>query len=355
MSDRRSFRWAALVPPALALLASCAPVAGPSAPATPLVLLTHDSFVISGAVLEGFEAARAVDVQVLKVGDAGSMVNQAILTKEAPLADVLYGVDNTFLSRALEAGIFDAYSPTRLASVDSTLTEGIKGLVTPIDYGDVCINIDKEAFAGDGPAPTDLLDLIDPAYRGMSVVENPATSSPGLAFLLATVGRFGEDGDVTWSEFWRGLRDNEVLVVDDWDTAYLTSFSGGASTGDRPIVVSYATSPVAEVVFADPPVDEAPTAVMTDGCFRQVEYAGVLHGTKRPELARALIDFMLSPEFQSDIPLNMFVFPASNVAAIPEVFTDHAAAVPNPIAFDPADIAANRERWVMEWTDIVLH
>ncbi len=353
MSSHR-FRNALLAPAAL-ILASCVSVSGPSAAPTELVLITHDSFAVSEAVLEEFEAAHGVDVRVLKTGDAGSMVNQAILTKDAPLADVLFGVDNTFLSRALEASIFDAYGPAALSQVDSTLTDGTQGLVTPIDYGDVCINVDKEAFSGKVPAPKKLLDLIDPAYRGMLVVENPATSSPGLAFLLATIGRFGDDEEITWQEFWSGLRDNDVLVVDDWDSAYLTSFSGGASTGDRPIVVSYATSPVAEVVYADPPVDEAPTAVVTDGCFRQVEYAGVLHGTKRPDLARAFVDFMLSPGFQSDIPLNMFVFPASNVATLPGVFTENAAAVPSPIRLNPADIAANRERWVTEWTDVVLH
>ncbi|MGI8929629.1 MAG: thiamine ABC transporter substrate-binding protein [Candidatus Limnocylindrales bacterium] len=354
MFDCRS-RLVALIPVALVLLVSCAPAADPSAAPTSLVLLTHDSFAVSEAVLERFEAAHGVDVQLLKAGDAGAMVNQAILTKDAPLADVLYGVDNTFLSRALDAGIFDAYSPAGLASVDVTLTDGTQGFVSPIDYGDVCINIDKEAFAGEVPPPAELLDLIDPAYKGMLVVENPATSSPGLAFLLATIGWFEEEGDVSWPDFWRGLRDNDVLVVDDWDTAYLTSFSGGASTGDRPIVVSYATSPVAEVVFADPPVDVAPTAVLTDGCFRQIEYAGVLHGSRHPEVARAFVDFMLSAEFQADIPLNMFVFPASNLATIPAAFTEHAAAVPDPVTLDPAEIAANRERWVTEWTDAVLH
>jgi len=350
----KRFRQAVLAS-AVLLLVSCVSLPGPSAAPTELVLITHDSFAVTEAVLEEFEAAHAVDVQILKTGDAGSMVNQAILTRDSPLADVLFGVDNTFLSRALEAGIFDAYGPAALSQVDSALTAGTQGLVTPIDYGDVCINVDKEAFSDDVPAPTDLIDLVDPAYGGMLVVENPATSSPGLAFLLATIGRFGEDEEFTWQEFWSGLRQNEMLVVDDWDSAYLTSFSGGASTGDRPIVVSYATSPVAEVVYADPPVDEAPTAVMTDGCFRQVEYAAVLHGTKRPELARAFVDFMLSPDFQSDIPLSMFVFPASSTATIPQVFTDNAAAVPSPIGLNPADIAANRERWVTEWTDVVLH
>ncbi len=206
--------------------------------------------------------------------------------------------------------------------------------------------------------PHRLSELVDPAaYSGKLVVENPATSSPGLAFLLSTVGAFGEDqaSGYSWHEFWRQLVDNDVLVVDDWDTAYYTSFSGGSGEGDRPLVVSYATSPVAEVVFSETPPSEAPTTVLTDGCFRQIEYAGVLHGTKVPSLAREFIDFMLSPEFQSDIPLNMFVFPANDAATVPEVFSQHAATGSNIVQYDAATIDANRERWIQEWTDIVLH
>ena len=337
------------------LLAACLPGGSPSAAPTQLVLLTHDAFAVSDGVLQTFEAEHAVDVQILKGGDAGSMVNQAILTRDAPLADVMYGIDNTFLSRAVAAGIFDPYASESLGTVPDLLKVGVSGEVTPIDYGDVCLNYDKSAFNADLPAPTELLDLIDPAYRGMVVVENPATSSPGLAFMLATEGRFGDDGEVTWLEFWRGLRDNDVLVVDDWDTAYYSSFSGGAGEGDRPIVVSYATSPVAEVVFADPPVSEAPTGVVTDGCFRQIEYAGVLHGTKRPEVARAFVDFMLSPEFQTDIPLNMFVFPARPDVDLPQVFVDNAAQVSSPVLMDPLQDAEVSQGLIREWTDVVLH
>ncbi len=355
MADRRIRVRAGLVLPVLLLIGACNLVAGPSTAPTQLVLLTHDAFVVSDAVLEGFEAAHAVDVQILKVGDAGSMVNQAILTKDAPLADVLYGIDNTFFSRALAAGIFDPYTSINLGTVPDLLTMGLSGEVTPVDYGDVCLNYDKQAFTTDVPAPTELLDLLDPAYRGMVVVENPATSSPGLAFMLATHARFGDDTEVTWLEFWRGLRDNDVLVVDDWDTAYYTSFSGGAGEGDRPIVVSYATSPVAEVVFADPVSSEAPTGVVTDGCFRQIEYAGVLHGTKRPELARAFVDFMLSPEFQADIPLNMFVFPARLGVDLPQVFVENAAQVSTPTVMDPRQDAEISQGLIREWTDVVLH
>ncbi len=330
-------RIGATIVSTLLAIGACSGGAGPSpAPPTPptqLIVLTHDAFAISDDVLAQFEAAHGVDVQILKGGDAGVMVNKAILTKDAPLADVLYGIDNTFLSRALDAGIFDAYSSPALASVPDALEAGTNGAVTPIDYGDVCLNYDKSAFTGDAP-PATLESLTDPAFKGKLVVENPATSSPGLAFLLATIDRFGET-DSAWQNYWQSLRDNDVLVVNDWDTAYYTSFSGGAGEGDRPIVVSYATSPAAEVVFADPPVTDAPTGVLTDGCFRQVEYAGVLHGAKAPDKAREFVDYMLSVDFQQDIPLNMYVFPANSQAVAPEVFVKHAVTVSDPIQMDP--------------------
>jgi thiamine transport system substrate-binding protein len=337
---------------ALTVAACAGPGASPTSPSR-LVLMTHDAFAVSDGIIEAFEAAHGVDVQVLTAGDAGAMVNQAILTRDAPLADVLYGVDNTFLSRAIDAGIFDAYSSPALGSVASALTAGTNGSVTPVDYGDVCINFDKAAFAGEF-VPDDIVQLVDPAYRGKLVVENPATSSPGLAFVIATVAKFGETGSYTWRDYWAALRANDVEVANDWDTAYYSSFSGGAGGGGKPLVVSYATSPAAEVVFSDPPTTEAPTGVLAKDCFRQVEYAGVLHGSKAPQLARAFVDFMLSPEFQSDIPLNMYVFPARDDVTPPDVFVQNAAQA-TTVGFDAATIAANRDRWVQEWTDVVLH
>ena len=343
---------AALVFLVLAMTVGCA-AQGPAK----LTVLTHDAFAISDEVLAKFETQYNVDVEIVKGGDAGAVVNQAILTKDAPLADVLYGVDNTFLSRALEAGIFDEYASSTASTFSPDLNANTNGMVTPIDYGDVCVNIDKDAVAAGMPLPTTLQALAEPEYRGKLVVENPATSSPGLAFLLATIGLFGS-GDtsygISWQEFWQALVSNDVLVVDDWDTAYYTSFSGGAGEGDRPLVVSYATSPAAEVVFSETPITEAPTSVLTDACFLQIEYAGVLHGTKSPEGARRFIDYMVSPEFQSDIPLNMFVYPANAAATIPEVFTENSATATNVISIDPATIEANREAWIGEWTDIVL-
>jgi thiamine transport system substrate-binding protein len=318
-------------------------------PPTQLTLLTHDSFAVTPEILAVFESDHNVRINVLRGGDAGQMVNQAILTKDNPLADVLYGVDNTFLSRALDADIFEPYRAAGVEAVPVALRLDARERVTPIDYGDVCINYDKEAFGVANPLPQTMADLTNPQYRGQLVVEDPGTSSPGLAFMLATIARFGETGEYTWLDYWSDLRDNDVAIVSGWSEAYESTFSGGSGQGDRPLVVSYATSPVAEVFYASPQPAESPTGVMTDGCFRQVEFAGVLVGAKQPELAKKFVDYMLTASFQADIPLNMFVFPALPTAGVPQVFTDFAVTVPEPLTMAPEQIGANRERWLNEW------
>jgi thiamine transport system substrate-binding protein len=182
-------------------------------------------------------------------------------------------------------------------------------------------------------------------------VENPATSSPGLAFLLATIGRFGQDG---YLDYWKALVANEVLVVNDWESAYNSEFS--AHGGTRPIVISYGSSPPAEVIFADPPIQEAPTAVVTGdrSCFRQVEFVGILKGTKIRDLAQKWVDFMLSIPFQEDMPLQMFVFPVNSKAKMPEPFTRFTTIPAETAQVSPDVIAANRDAWLQAWTEAVL-
>jgi thiamine transport system substrate-binding protein len=321
---------------------------------TELVLVTHDSFAVSDGVLESFTAATGIEVTVLQAGDAGTMVSQAILTKDDPIADVMYGIDNTFLSRALDESLFLPYVSPGLDVVPDDLELDPEHRVTPIDFGDVCVNYDKAAFATSGPpVPATLRDLTDPRYQGMLAVEDPATSSAGLAFLLATIGTFPEGGDYDWLDFWSDLAANDVLVTSGWEEAYYSSFSGGSGEGDRPLVVSYASSPPVEVYYADPPVDEAPTGVLTDGCFRQIEFAGVLAGTAHPEAAGRLVDVLLSDTFQEDMPLTMFVFPASTEATLPPVFADYAVVPDHTATVDPAAIDAHREEWIEQWTDAV--
>ncbi|MEW6287263.1 MAG: thiamine ABC transporter substrate-binding protein [Chloroflexota bacterium] len=339
------------------LLSSCAPQATePPQPASPqtLTVMTHDSFSVSEEVVAAFETANNAKVTFLQSGDAGSMLNKAILAKEAPLADVLFGVDNTFLSRALEAEIFEPYASPALANIPAAFQLDPSNRALPVDYGDVCINYDKKYFSEHALAvPQSLEDLTKPEYANLLVVENPATSSTGLAFLLATVAHFGEDG---YLDYWRDLKANGVVVVDGWETAYYTNFSASSGRGPQPMVVSYGTSPAAEVIYADPPVDDAPTASILgpDTCFRQIEFVGILKGTQNRALAEKFVDFMLGKQFQEDVPLQMFVYPVNPNAVLPDAFVKYAQAPSQTAALSPEDIAAHRDRWIQEWTDAVM-
>ncbi len=333
----------------LTLLASCAP----SAPAT-LTVMTHDSFAVSEDVIAAFEQANNVEVVFLASGDTGEALNKAILSKNAPLADIFYGVDNTFLSRALEEGIFEAYESPLLAAIPDGFELDPTHRALPVDFGDVCLNYDKAWFAERGlPVPQTLDDLLKPEYADLLVVENPATSSPGLAFLLATIAQYGDPG---YLDFWAALRDNGLTVVDGWSTAYYTNFSASSGRGPQPLVVSYASSPAAEFIFADPPVDEAPTAsVLGPGaCYRQIEFVGILNGTPHRALAEKFVDFMLNVTFQEDMPLQMFVYPVNSSAALPPEFVRWAQTAEQPASLDPALIAARRDEWIARWTETVF-
>lgn len=316
-----------------------------------VTLVTYDSYQISDETLAEFTAETGVEVELIRSGDGAQVVNRAILTKDAPEGDVLFGVDNNLLSRAITNGLFEPYEPDAIDSIPEELTDGTEGAVTPIDTGDVCINFDKAGLRQRGLAPPESLDdLADPRYRGLLVVENPATSTPGLAFLLATVARYSPDG---FGDYWQRLVANDVLVENSWDNAYYRRFSGGSGEGKRPLVVSYATSPAAEVVFADKPPKAAPTGVMLESCFRQVEYAGVLANADNPAGARQLVDFMIGRTYQDDLPLNNFVYPALPDAELPAEFRDHAPVPADPLSLPPEQVDANRDDWVQQWTDVV--
>lgn len=320
-----------------------------------IVLLAYDSFVLSKGVIEGFTKSTGIAVKVVTQGDAGELINSAILTKGSPESGVLWGVDSTFLSRAIKEQIFSPYTSKLADDLDPALRALVpKNEVTPVDRGDVCINYDRAELARRGvDAPKKLEDLADPEYKGMLVVQSPSTSSPGLAFLMATIARFGDKQPGGWQDYWKSLKANDVKVTSGWTEAYETWFSAGSGKGDRPLVVSYATSPAAAVLFGpDPAATEAPTGVIEDTCYRQVEFAGVLRGEAQDE-ARQLLDFLVSPAVQEDMQLNMFVLPSNTKARIDKAFTSFALFTVNAVELPPEQVGANRERWIDEWTNLV--
>lgn len=324
-------------------------VADASVDGATVTLVTHDSFATSEGTFDRFTEETGITVEVLQTGDAGTLVSQSILTAGKPVADVLFGIDTTFLCRGTRAGLFTPYAPKALADVDDALEQDPDHLVTPIDVGDVCLNYSRAAYPDAADAPKGLDDLADERFADQFVTENPESSSPGLAFLLATIAEYGSDG---WQDYWKRLRANGVEVTSGWEEAYNEAF--GAGSGERSIVTSYATSPVADVVYSDPPRTEPAIGVVTDACFRQVEFAGVLRGSSNPEAAALLVDFLLSPTFQEDIPLNMFVEPANQRAEVPAEFEANRVAVDDPLTMTPAEIEAGRDAWTEAWTRTVL-
>ncbi len=317
-----------------------------------LRVMTHDSYDVSESLVKEFQDKHNVEIQFLKSGDVGTSLNKAILSKGNPLADVFYGVDNTFLGRALKEGIFIPYASAGIDSIPQELLIDPQMNVLPVDYGDVCLNYDKKYFDEKKlQPPAKLDDLTKPDYKSLLVIQNPATSSPGLTFLLTSIGHFGEKG---YLDFWKALKANDLKVVNDWETAYYTEFSRYGGT--RPITVSYSSSPAYEIIGADKPVDEPLTVAVTndDTCFRQIEFVGILNGTKKLKLAQAWIDFMLSQKYQEDIPGKLYMLPSNSKASLDPVFKKYLSIPQKPVYIDPKTIEQNRELWIKAWTETVL-
>ena len=314
-----------------ALAAACGSKATAPAP-TEVVLVAYDAFTPQEGIFDDFTKKTGVTVKVVTAGDTGTMVSKAILTAGTPEGDVMWGIDNTFLSRAQKANVLTNYMP--------------------VDEGDICVNYDKNWFASRNiPLPTSFEDLAKPTYKNLLVVQDPTTSSPGLGFLLGTIAHFGEE---KWEDYWVSLTQNNVKVVSDWTSAYTVEFSGSSGKGKYPLVVSYGSSPPAEVLYSATPIDEPPTGVIEGTCFRQTEYVGVLRGTKNEEIAQKLVDYLLDTKFQESMPLTLFVFPVNPNAQLPKLFTDFAVRPETPLTLAPSDIEKNRDTWIDSWRSLVL-
>lgn len=291
-----------------------------------VTLVAHDSFAISDESIAEFEEQSGYRLEILRAGDAGSLTNRLVLTKESPIGDVVFGIDNTFRGVADENEIID-------------------GPLSEVNYSDVCFNYDRVWFEQSKIAPpTSWKDLTNSTYRGLTVVSNPLTSSPGLAFLATTVAGFGEAG---FESYWQDLKANEVKVAAGWEEAYFTEFSGSAGMGSYPIVLSYSSSPAAEIRDDS----KSQTVALLDECFRQIEYIGVLDGAPNKEGAKNLVEFLLSESFQSTMPGLMYVYPANQDAKIPSEWSKFGPMAKSTIG-EALDIALNRSVWLDKWSAI---
>lgn len=329
-------------------------LAGAAHAQTTLTVVTHDSFDVDKKLVAAFEKANNARVRFVKGGDAGDLLNRLILTRRAPIADVVYGLDNSLLARAKSADVLTPYVSPNLKAVPAARRLDEAGALNTVDYGYVALNYDRAYFQKAGLAlPKTLDELATPAYAKLTVVESPATSSPGLAFLLATVSHYGEASAWTW---WKTARTNGMKIARGWSDAYNKEFSKNG--GKYPIVLSYASSPAAEVYYTDgydpkKLPEQAPTGnlLLPGSTWLQLEGVGILKGTKQPALARKFVDFMLSAPVQADIPTRMWVYPAVSSTPLDPVYTF--AQVPST-ANATNTVPANPQRLVDAWITQVL-
>jgi thiamine transport system substrate-binding protein len=311
-----------------------------------VVLVTHDSFGLPKKLIARFEKESGYQLDIQQVGDGGTLTNELILTKDSPLGDVAFGVDNSFASRALEEGVFAPYEFDAPAGVeDHALPGDEEHALTAVDNANVCVNVDDTWFEEEGLAPPqDLADLTEPAYRDLFVTPAATTSTPGMAFLLTTIAEYGED----WPDYWADLLANGAKLTKGWEDAYYVDFTQGGGKGERPIVLSYDSSPA----FTVGDDGKSTTSALLDTCFEQVEYAGVIEGADNPEGGQELIEFLVSPEVQAALPESMYVFPVVDGVELPTEWAKFAEQPTEPYAVDPAEVAENRETWLREWSDV---
>ncbi len=316
-----------------------------AAAATEVRLAVHKSFSLPKETIARFEREHNAKVTVIEAGSANAMLNKLILSRAKPIADAVYGLDNANIGKAAQSGILAVRQPRSAptaASLPGTLA---------VDYAYVALNYDKKWFEEKGlPLPKTLEDLAKPAYKNLLVVPNPATSSPGLGFLMANIGGLGETQTFRW---WAQMRQNGVKVAKSWSDAYYTDFTHNGGT--RPLLVGYATSPAAEVHFGKGKYTAPPTGnlFLKGGVFRQVEGAAVLRGANEPELALKLVGFLQSAEVQKALPAEMWVYPAVRNTPLPEVFR-FAEAPKQHYSPGNSQITLKQRQWVSRWTRTVL-
>jgi thiamine transport system substrate-binding protein len=312
-----------------------------------LRVMVHSSFSLPKPLLAQFESQNGVKLAIVKGGDAGEMLNKLILTRAKPVADVVFGIDNTLVGKALAAGVLEPLSPQAADASDADLGTALAA----VDYGFVTLNYDKAAIAKSGIAlPKTMQELTLPAYKNWLVMPNPATSSTGYAFLLATISAMGEEPAFAW---WAQMRGNGLKVVKGWSEAYYTEFA--RNKGAYPLVVSYATSPAAEVFYSKEKVTDSPTASLNlkGGVFRQVEGVGLVKGGGQRAAASKFVEFMRSGPVQQALQTEMWMYPMQ--ANTPRAEVMRYASEPAGFEAPAVTLVASKGAdWVARWTKVVL-
>ncbi len=306
-----------------------------------LTVYTYSSFPVSlvDTIKNHFLKTYQTKVEFRSFSDTGPLFNELIQDKQAPQADLVIGLDNNYLNKAVEKDLFQPYKPKAAAKIRPELVFDPQYRMIPFDYGYVVFNYDRERL---GRVPKSHRDLLDPYYKGKIIIENPLTSSPGQVFLLTTIALYGETG---YLDYWRQLKQNLLTITPGWDEAY-----GIYTAGEAPIVLSYGTSPVYHLLYDK--TERYQAMVLDEAAYAQIEGMSIVKGSVNLKGAQQLVEYLLSTEFQSLIPESQFMYPATIDAKLPASF--RIAAQAKRILNLPTDqVAAKLDRWLADWEKAV--
>jgi len=308
-----------------------------------LVVYTYDSMVseygLGPKIIPKFEEQCNCKIKMVSKGDAGQVLTTLVLEKENPKADVVIGLDNSLIQKAIEKKVLEEFTPKNIGIVPKDIGFYKKGFLTPFDYGFIAFVFDSKKIEAE---LNEFDSLLDSRLEKKIVIQNPRTSSPGLALLFWSIEVYGDPG---YKEFWKEFKPNILVVTDGWDES-----AGLFRAGEAPMYLSYATSPAYYAEFED--INHFLAAEFEEGHYIQVEGIGIVKGTKNRKLAEQFIEFMLTEEAQKEIPFTQFMFPVNKNIELPKAF-EYAVMPDKKLELDPELIEEKQEEWISEWEKII--
>ncbi|MHA1198677.1 MAG: thiamine ABC transporter substrate-binding protein [Candidatus Heimdallarchaeaceae archaeon] len=347
-----------------------------------LVIYTYESlladpgydFISAYASYSGIPTS---EIRIVYMEDANSVLSKAILEKDDPTADVLIGLDNVMIHDAKEEGILQIYDSPTLVNISETLVTNLdpEKYLLPYDYGIIALWYDLNRINTSTNPELEYLtldDILEYDLDKQLIVEDPTLSSPGLGFLLWTIAIYGDpeinfEGVLgqNWRDWWSEAK-SDLRIASSWGDAFSIYYT---PEEDRPMMVSYGTSPAYDVCHPDygvgegnPPPSAAvvshenPTAlqIIMKNAWLQIEGIGLVNNAPHTVEAKKFIDWFLDQELQDNIPLNNWMYPANLHANIPTCFADNSIS-PDSMTqllndiLTPDMIEDNLNDWLKDW------
>jgi len=301
-----------------------------------LTVYTYDSFVSEwgpGPLIEKvFEENYKIDLELIAVDSAATLLNKVILEGENTKADIILGLDMNLFDAAEKSGLFVAHDLNNFNEKLKLPIEWGSKIFVPYNYGFFSFVYNNKKIKN---PPTSMEELINETDARI-VIQDPRTSTPGLGLLTWMKILYGNNAQNKWSE----LNKKIISVTKGWTDAYYNFFMAG----EADIVLSYSTSPAAHIMFEENYDISATT--FKEGNYLSIEFAGILKSSQNKTMANNFLDFMISEDFQKVIPSTNIMYPVANIT-LPEAFNE--LEVPNVLQLDPREINANKDRWINEW------